>query len=228
VDTVIFDVDGTLVDSNYQHALAWYRAFRRFDVTPAVWRIHRALGMGGDNLVPAVAGDAFEAEHGEDVRAAWKEEFDPLLAEICPLDGAQALLHDLRAAGFTVVLASSGAAEHVDHFLDQLDGRSLAHAWTTAEDAEETKPAPDLFQVALKKVGATSAVVVGDSTWDVIAASKLGLETIALRTGGFSGEELLEAGASAVFESLVHLHQDIDSTSLAVPRRRASGNDLGR
>jgi len=188
-------------------------------VTPAVWRIHRAIGMGGDKLVGSVAGDAFEAEHGDAARAAWKEEFDPMLAEIRPLEGAQALLHDVRAAGFTVVLASSGAAEHVDHFLDQLDGRRLAHAWTTSEDAEETKPAPDLFQVALKKAGATSAVVVGDSTWDAIAASKLGLVTIALRTGGFSSEELMEAGAGSVFESLVHLHRELESTSLAVPGR---------
>ena len=78
-DTAIFDVDGTLVDTNYQHALAWYRAFRRYEITPAVWRIHRAIGMGGDNLVTAIAGEDVEKAHGDELRAAWTEEFEPML-----------------------------------------------------------------------------------------------------------------------------------------------------
>ena len=104
-----------------------------------------------------------------------------------------------------------------DSYLDLLDARSLAHAWTTAEDAEETKPAPELFQIALDKAGATRAVVVGDSPWDVVAAAALDLETIAVRTGGFSTEELTETGAGSVYASLVHLHEQIAETTLAAP-----------
>ena len=107
-DTAIFDVDGTLVDTNYQHALAWYRAFRRYDITPAVWRIHRAIGMGGDNLVTAIAGEDVEKAHGDELRAAWTEEFEPMLDEIQPFEGARVLIDEVASRGFRLVLASSG------------------------------------------------------------------------------------------------------------------------
>src|SRR3954454_14339645 len=128
IDTAVLDIDGTLVDTNYQHALAWFRAFRRFGVTLPIWRIHRAIGMGGDQLVAAVAGDRFETEHGDDARAAWKEEFDPLLGEVQPFEGVPELLRAIGERGVDVVLASSGAPEHVDAYLDLFDGRSLAKA----------------------------------------------------------------------------------------------------
>jgi phosphoglycolate phosphatase-like HAD superfamily hydrolase len=98
-DTAVLDIDGALVDTNYHHALAWYRAFRRFEVTLPVWRLHRAIGMGGDQLVPAVAGDKFEEQHGDDVRTAWGKEFAPLLAEIRAFDGVPDLLAELRGRG---------------------------------------------------------------------------------------------------------------------------------
>lgn len=207
----LVDVDGTLVDTNYQHAIAWYRAFRRVELTFPLWRIHRHIGMGGDQLVPAIAGEEIERRHGDLLREAWAEEFEPFLAEIAPVEGAHELLAALRDAGARVVLASSGKPEHVDAFLDLVDGRTVAEAWTTSKDVEQTKPAPDLFQVALDKLGdagagtARDVVVVGDATWDCIAARRLGARALALRTGGFSREELREAGAEEVYDSLPEL-----------------------
>jgi HAD superfamily hydrolase (TIGR01549 family) len=216
-DTAIFDVDGTLVDSNYQHALAWYRAFDRYGITRPIWRIHRAIGMGGDVLVPEIGGRQVEEEHGDALRDAWVEEFDELVAEVKPFDGAHELLAEVKRRGFKLVLASSGKAKHVEAFLDLVDGRSLADAWTTSDDAEKTKPEPDLVVTALGKVEGASGVMVGDSTWDVIAAGKVDVPTIAVRTGGFSVGELLEAGASRVFQSLVEFRASLDGTALARP-----------
>ena len=214
-DTAIFDVDGTLVDTNYQHALAWYRAFRRYDITPAVWRIHRAIGMGGDNLVTAIAGEDVEKAHGDELRAAWTEEFEPMLDEIQPFEGARALIDEVASRGFRLVLASSGQKAHVEHFLDLLGGREVADAWTTSDDVDATKPQPDLVGVALQKVDGASGVMIGDSVWDAVAAGKLGVPTIAVRTGGFSEAELREAGAFRVYESLVELHENLDGGPLA-------------
>ena len=209
-DTIIFDVDGTLVDSNYQSALAWYRAMRRFDITVPVWQIHRAIGMGGDQLVGHVAGKQPEDQHGDALRAAWREEFDPMLPEIAAFADAVPLLIAVKDRGLTLVLASSGAPEHVEAYLNMIDGRRLADDWTTAKDVESTKPAPDLVQAALDKAGATEAVMIGDSIWDAKAALKLNVPTYAVRTGGFSAEELSAAGAAAVYDSLAALQADLD------------------
>ena len=213
----VFDIDGTLVDSNYQHALAWFRALRGVGVTAPLWRIHRAIGMGGDQLVAAVAGDAVEAEHGDVVRAAWSEEFAPMLDEVCALEGATELLQEVRRRGLRLVLASSSKPEHVDRYLDLLGARDIAEAWTTSQDVERTKPAPDLVAVALERVGGGDAVMVGDSTWDAIAAGKLQIPTVAVRTGGFSVEELRDAGAIMVVDALTDLREGLDDTPLGSP-----------
>ncbi|MEH0109455.1 HAD family hydrolase [Tersicoccus sp. MR15.9] len=218
-DTAIFDVDGTLVDTNYQHALAWYQAFRRHDITLPVWRLHRAIGMGGDQLVAHVAGDDVEERLGEDLRTAWEEEFDGMIDSVAAFEGARELLADVKHRGFRLVLASSGKKKHVEHFLDLIGGTDVADAWTTSEDAEASKPAPDLVQVALAKVEGTDAVMIGDSTWDAIAAGKADIPTIAVRTGGFSVEELTEAGAVAVVESLPDLRDGLDDGPLNRPTR---------
>ena len=215
VDTAVFDVDGTLVDTNYHHALAWYRAFRRFGIVLPVWRLHRAIGMGGDQLVAAVAGDDVEKEHGDDLRAAWGEEFAPLLGEVRPFDGVRELLTGVRDRGLTVVLASSGSPDHVDTYLDLFDGRSLAAAWTTSEDVEHTKPEPDLLRAAVDKVHGHRAVVVGDSVWDFEAAGRAGYPGYAIRTGGFSVEELEHAGADEVFDAVTDLVDALDRTRLS-------------
>ena len=151
---VVLDVDGTLVDSNYQHAFAWYRSLRSLGETFPIWRIHRLIGMGGDQLLPTLAGDEVEARIGDEARERQGKEVDALLDEIAPLPGARDLLVAVKERGHRLVLASSGQQRHVDFALDLLDARDLADAWTSSADAEETKPAPDLLQVALKKLGA--------------------------------------------------------------------------
>jgi len=214
-DTAIFDVDGTLVDTNYQHALAWFRAFRRYDVTRPMWRIHRGIGMGGDLFVSAVAGREVEEAHGDGLRQAWAEEFDRLISEVQPFEGAHELLAEVKDRGFRLVLASSGKSEHVEAFLDLIDGKSLADAWTTSDDVEASKPEPDIVAAAMAKVEGASAVMVGDSVYDAQAAAKLSIPTLGVRTGGFSVGELQEAGVLLVFDSLVAFRYALDGTPLA-------------
>ncbi len=211
--TAVLDIDGTLVDTNYHHAIAWYRAFRRHDLLLPIWRIHRSIGMGGDQLVPALAGDDWEAGHGEDVRATEKKCYLELIDEVVPLPGARELIERLKDQGHAVVLASSAKQDEVDHYLDLLDARELADAWTMSDDVEVTKPAPDLVKAALDKVdGSTGAVMLGDSTYDCEAAARAGVQTVAVLTGGFSREELTEAGAVAVYQSLGQLLEHLDHT----------------
>jgi HAD superfamily hydrolase (TIGR01549 family) len=211
----ILDIDGTLVDTNYHHAVAWFRAFRRLDVTLPLYRIHRHIGMGGDQLVGALAGEEFEAEHGDEVRELEGERYMELIDEVCPLADARELLDDLKRAGHVLVLASSAKQHEVEHYLDLLGARDLADGWTTSADVEETKPEPDLVQAAVEKAGGGRAVMVGDSTWDCEAAKRAGIETIAVLTGGFSEQELRAAGAVCVFERLQELRANLASTPLA-------------
>lgn len=214
-DTAIFDVDGTLVDTNYHHALAWFRALRRYDITRPMWRLHRGIGMGGDQFVSAVAGREMEEAHGDDLRQAWAEEFDQLIGEIQPFEGAHELLTEVKDRGFRLVLASSGKTEHVEAFLDLIDGKSLADAWTTSDDVEKSKPAADIVAAALGKVEGASGIMVGDSIYDAQAAAKLNIPTLGVRTGGYSVGELQEAGVLMVFESLVAFRYALDGTPLA-------------
>ena len=141
-DTAILDVDGTLVDSNYQHALAWYRAFRRFGTTLPIWHLHRAVGMGGDQLVTHVAGERAESDFGDDVRAAHGEEFEALIGEVAAFPDAEALLGGLREDGLRIVLATSGSSGTAEHLLGLVDGRRHADAVVTSDDVEASKPAP--------------------------------------------------------------------------------------
>ena len=210
----ILDVDGTLVDSNYHHALAWYRALRQHGQVLPVWRIHRAIGMGGDQLVRGLCGDAVEDELGEDIRAAEKALYLAVIEEVAPLEGARALMEDLKRLDRRVVLASSAKPDEVEHYLDLLDARGLADAWTSAGDVEKTKPEPDLVESALAKIGGGEAVMVGDSTWDCEAAGNAGVTTIAVLTGGFSEQELTEAGAVAVYRSIEELRQRLADSPL--------------
>jgi HAD superfamily hydrolase (TIGR01509 family) len=214
VPHAILDVDGTLVDTNYQHAVAWYRAFRQHGKVLPVWRIHRHIGMGGDQLVAALAGDEWDDEHGEDVRTAEKALYMALIEEVEPLAGARGLIEDLKERGHTVVLASSAKENEVEHYLDLLDARELADDWTTSADVEATKPEPDLVKAAIEKAGGGDAVMVGDTTWDVEAAKRAGVETITVLTGGFSEAELREAGAGWVFESIQALRDGLGETPL--------------
>ncbi len=215
----ILDIDGTLVDTNYHHAVAWFRAFREHGFVLALWRIHRHIGMGGDRLVPALIGEPGDAERGEEIRELEHREYQGLIDEVEPMDGARRLLEELRECGHEIVLASSARADEVEHYLDLLDARELASAWTTSDDVSSTKPAPDLVHSALALVDAepSDAVMVGDTPWDIEAAWKAQVATIAVRTGGFGHDELRDAGALAIFESVAELADRIEETPLRRP-----------
>ena len=210
----ILDVDGTLVDTNYHHTLAWARAFRRHGHSPPLWRIHRRIGMGGDQLVEAVAGADAEREDGDAIRDTEGELYAELIGEVDVLDGARELIAALNERGQRVVLASSAKEAEVDHYLDLLDARDAAYAWTTSADVEATKPEPELVAAAMQKAEALTAVMVGDTPWDVEAAARADVKTVAVLTGGFSEAELREAGAVAVFASLPDLLESLESTPL--------------
>src|ERR671932_154088 len=152
--TAILDIDGTLVDTNYQHAIAWYRAFRQHDVILPVWRIHRHIGMGGDQVIAALTDERTDEEKGDDIRDAEKALYLAMIEEVEPLAGARPLIERLKDAGKTVVMASSAKGNEVDHYLDLLDARELADDWTTSADVEATKPEPDLVKAALDKADA--------------------------------------------------------------------------
>jgi HAD superfamily hydrolase (TIGR01549 family) len=211
VDTVVLDIDGTLLDSNYHHTLAWSRAIAAYaDRHVPAAAIHRAIGMGGDRLVAAVAGDDLEERHGDDIRERWEREYDAIIEDTRLFEGARELLAAIGDAGPKVVLASSGIPKHADHALELLHAGEHSDAWTTSEDAEESKPDPELVAEALDKVAGTSAVMVGDAVWDVEAADRAGLPTIGLLTGGYSRQELLDAGAVAVYDDPADLLEHLD------------------
>jgi HAD superfamily hydrolase (TIGR01509 family) len=213
----ILDIDGTLVDTNYHHTIAWFRALVRFDIVLPIWRIHRHIGMGGDQVVPELCGEQTEEEHGDEIREAEGEEYSALIGEVKTMKDARELISALKERGHTVVLASSAKEDEVDHYLDLLDARELADGWTSSADVEETKPQPDLVNAAVERIdGETSdAVMIGDTPWDVKAAEAAGVPTIAVMTGGFAEAELREAGAVAVYESVSDLCDQLDDTALA-------------
>ncbi len=209
----ILDIDGTLVDTNFHHAIAWYRAFRQHGFVVPVWQIHRHIGMGGDQVVQALVGEGAEEEQGDDIRAAEKALYLAMIEEVEPFEGARQLIVDLKARGATVVLASSAKPNELDHYLDLLDAREIADDWTSSGDVQATKPAPDLVQSALEKAGRDAdAIMIGDTTWDVEAAEKAGVGTIGVLTGGFSEAELREAGADPVFRSVEELRAGLAQT----------------
>jgi len=210
----ILDIDGTLVDTNYHHSIAWYRAFRQNGIVLPIWKIHTHMGMGGDQLVASLTSESVEEEKGDEIRSAEKALYMALIEEVEPFRESREFVVDLKQTGHTVVLASSAKEDEVDYYLDLLDVRSIADAWTMSADVEATKPEPDLVKAAIEKAGDGDAVMVGDTPWDIKAAAGAGVDTIAVITGGFSRAELDEAGAVAVFESVAELRSRLDETPL--------------
>ena len=179
-----------------------------------MWRVHRHIGMGGDQLVAAVAGDDAEDRLGDRLRDEHGHEFERLRNECAPLQGAHELCVELKRRGRVVVLASSSKQGDLDAFVDELGIREVVDGWTTADDVTRTKPHPDVVESALGRAGTRDAAMLGDSRWDVEAAARAGLETVCVITGGWSEQELVDAGAVCVFESLVALRERLDDTPL--------------
>jgi len=212
---VILDIDGTLVDSNYHHTMSWFKGLRDHGYVVPVWRIHRAMGLGGDLLVAHVAGDEAEARSGDLIRESEGKHYFDVIDEVQPLEGSRDLVLALKQAGHAVVMASSAKPEEVEHYLTLLGAAGLVDAWTSSGDVGKSKPAPDLIEVALEKAeGDQDAILISDSVWDIEAAARAGVPTLAVLTGGYSEAELLEAGAQAVFGSVSELLDRLGETPL--------------
>jgi len=221
IDTVVLDLDGTLVDSVYVHAACWKRAFQDVGLDIATYRIHRAIGMGGDRLVTEVAGAATERAVGDKVREMHARHLDERFGEIVALDGASALLAALDKRGLKVVLASSSDRELTDRLLDLVEGSWRLSVRISGGETSASKPAPDPIELALRRVDAGGAVVIGDSVWDVQSASGAGVPCVGVLTGGFSAAELQAAGAVLVADSPQSLADDLEGV-LAAARRQSS------
>ncbi len=171
--------------------------------------------MGGDQLVTYLAGEGFEREHGEAVRIEEQALYAQMIAETQPFEGARGLIEDLRSLGCKVVISSSAPSQDTQHYLDLLDARALVDGWTDSGSVDATKPAPDLIEAAVEIAGGGNAVLIGDSRWDCESAKAAKVQTICVRTGGFGDDELLEAGAIAVYDSLAELREKLDETPFA-------------
>ncbi len=215
IDTVVLDVDGTLVDSVYEHAVAWGRAFHDVGLTVSSRAVHGAIGMGAEQLVAHVAGDAVERAVGDKVREIHATEFERLGARVRLLPGADRLISELKDRGHLVVIASSGSESDTARALDHVPDTALADAVVTGDDVDRGKPAPDLVQRSVGLVEGTRAAVIGDSPWDAMAARAGGHLAVGVLTGGFTERELTDAGADLVFDSVADLLDRIDQTPLA-------------
>lgn len=216
-EAVLFDLDGTLVDSNELHVDAWHRVFAQAGHDIPKDRIRSQIGKGGDKLVPALLPDVEEGEqkglskaHGELFKSRY-------IVRVRPFPGARVLLARVAEAGIKVVFASSASAEELDHYLGLLQARDLVDASTTIDDVAQSKPAPDIFATALKKarVSADAALVVGDSPFDMESAGQAGIAAIAVRSGGFDDGALTEAGARAIYDDAADLLARYDGSVLA-------------
>jgi HAD superfamily hydrolase (TIGR01509 family) len=213
---VLFDIDGTLVDSNYLHVHAWQRAFAEAGVDVEAWRIHRCIGMDGSTLLESLAGDADDdtRSHAKDLHSRYYQETTGLLRL---LPGARALLERVEALGLQVVLATSAPEDELAVLLKVLDSDDVISAVTSSEDVGTAKPRPDIIGVALDKAGvdAARAVFVGDAVWDIVACERAGVPSVGLLSGGVSREELLNSGAKAVYENPAQLLDQLADSPIA-------------
>jgi HAD superfamily hydrolase (TIGR01509 family) len=219
---VLFDVDGTLVDSNYLHVYAWQRAFDAEDIAVAAWQIHRGIGMDGSRLVKTLSDDAPSdvQDRLSDAHSRYYRETTPLLA---PLPGARALLRRVADLGLQVVLASSAPEDELETLRKVLDCDDIISKTTSSRDVDTAKPEPGIVQVAMDRAGvdAEHAVFVGDAVWDAHAAKGAGLPCIGVLSGGIARAELEAAGASPVFADPQDLLDQLESTRIAALARRS-------
>ena len=218
LDTAILDLDGTLVDTVYAHVVAWRTALLEVGMDIPAWKIHRAIGIGGDRLVTEVAGRAAEHAVGDKVRELHGTHFASALPHVTPTAGASEMVQTMRARGLRVVIASSGEREVTERLLSLVGVAESLHGWVAGDQVEESKPAPDLLAAALEKSGGREAVVVGDTVWDAESARRSSLPCVGLLTGGIAEAELLDAGAIDVYENPAALTKNLDDV-LARARR---------
>ena len=213
---VLFDIDGTLVDSNYLHVHAWARAFHDIGIAADSWRIHRSIGMDGSTLVKTLSGDADDdtKERLKDLHSRYYKELTPLLRV---LPGAREVLDRVASMGLQVVLATSAPDDELSILREVLDRDDLVSEMTSSADVDTAKPQPDIIRVALDRAGVTAdrAVFVGDSVWDTEACRRAGVTSIGVLSGGMSREELTAGGARMVLEDARQLTEQIGDTPIA-------------
>jgi HAD superfamily hydrolase (TIGR01509 family) len=222
---VLFDIDGTLVDSNYLHVHAWHRAVAEEGLTVESWRVHRSIGMDGSTLLDTLFPDADDDTRGR-LKDGHSRHYMQTKDLLRLLPGARALLERIEQLGLQAVLATSAPEDELEVLRTVLDSEDVISTLTSGEDVETAKPQPDIVNVALERAGvdAGRAVFVGDAVWDIEACERAGVVAIGLLSGGVSRGELTDAGARAVFENpedlLAHLD---DSPVAALLQRQGSG-----
>jgi phosphoglycolate phosphatase-like HAD superfamily hydrolase len=219
IKAVFFDIDGTLVDSNEQHILAWQEALAEIGKEFSHDEIHKHIGKGSDMLIPDILphlGEEAREQLGKRVGEIFRSRY---MADVKPFPAARELLVAVHGAGQKVVLATSASGEERDHYIELLGARDLIDASTSADDVEHTKPAPDVFAAALRKVAPLSAdevIVVGDTPFDVEGASGCGVRAIALRSGRFPEEELQRSGPVRIYDDVADLLREYERSPLSV------------
>lgn len=216
---VIFDVDGTLIDSVDLHARAWQEAFRHFGFDFPFDRVRQQIGKGGDQLIPALLSPEENEKHHDDIDEFRNDQFQKTyLDQVKPFPGVRDLFECCRKRGLKIALASSGKGKEVERYIEitGIDGRFDER--TTSEDAEKSKPHPDIFLAALERLGVhvpRSVVAVGDTPYDAEAAGKAGMRTVGLLCGGFPEEQLRDAGCVAVYRDPADLLRQFATSPLA-------------
>jgi len=210
---VLFDVDGTLVDTSYLHAVTWWEAFRQQGHRVPMAAVHRAVGMGSDQLLDHLLPEDRDRDADEAMSAAHGALYAEYWPRLAPLNGAADLLRACADRGLKVVLASSAKGPELAAMRAALDADDAVDDATASDDVESSKPAPDLVQQALERAGTEpeESVFVGDTAWDVRAAGRAGVRCLAVLTGGWSRAELAEAGAAAVYDDPADLLRHLDS-----------------
>ncbi|MGR6330352.1 HAD family hydrolase [Sphingomonas sp. XXL09] len=217
IKAVLFDIDGTLVDSNDYHIAAWQAVFERIGATFDDQIVHDQIGKGTDMLVPTLLPDTDEDEQetmGQEHGKIFKTKY---LERVRPFAGARDLLARVKQSGRQVVLASSASSDELEHYVDLLNAEGIVDVSTTADDVEKTKPAPDIFATALKKLSsldASEVIVVGDTPYDIEAAAKCGIAAVAVRSGKFNDETLKAAGAVALYDDVAALLAGFEGSPL--------------
>lgn len=206
---VLFDVDGTLVDTNWFHALAWWFAFRKHGELVPASRIHPLIGMGGSELLETIFGRPRPDLKGEN-----GPEYERFMADIVAFPSAGDLLRAIEERGARIVLCTSSKQAHLKPALAAIGADDAYDDVVNADDVEEAKPEPDVFAAGLDKLGLDRerSIVVGDTRWDVEAAARLGIPTVCVLTGGSTREQLLDAGAAAVYEDVADLLAHLDES----------------
>jgi len=223
---ILFDIDGTLVDSNYLHVHAWQRAFAEVGAEVEAWRVHRGIGMDGSSLL-----EELMPNDGDDVKARAKDLHSRFYREtarlLAPLPGTRRLLDLVAATGLQVVLATSAPEDELALLRKVLDQEEIVSAVTSSDDVATAKPEPDIVEVALQraKVSADRALFVGDSIWDIRAAARAGVECIGFESGGIDVLRLQAEGAVAVYRNPGDLADHLDESPIGRLAERVSSGD---